>query len=358
MKKVSVVVPCFNATAYLDNCMEHLLCQTIGPDSLEIILVDDASTDSDATWNMIMRYEQQYPETIIAIQLEKNLRQGGARNVGISYASGRYLFFCDADDWIAPHALEHLYTVAMEYNADVVEFRHEIVWQLPDQKEVRMEAKQHYAAGKEIPIRKNCLREIKTEEDRRGIVYQTDEYYTLGCWNKMYRLSMIQEHNIRFAEQLICEEPSFTLPVRYYVERHCLLDEVLYYYYQSPGSTVRSKWGARRWDSSKVWLHTYEELSERNLISICYQELAYLFVLYYMGMSLSIWCQQGTEILQDELVILQDTLFKLFPDILSNQYWKRDNTWNQILFSILQIEITQESTTMINQILKKHLLGE
>lgn len=350
MKKISVVIPCFNATAYLDNCMKHLLCQTIGLDSMEIILVDDASTDHGETWSMITRYEEAYSETIIAIHLERNLRQGGARNVGISYAKGKYLFFCDVDDWITAYALEHLYAAAEEYDVDVVEFRHEIVWQLHDQEEFPQPVQV-------LSARKGCLQEIRTEEDRRRFVYQTDEFYTLGCWNKLYRLSMIREHNIRFAEHLICEEPSFTLPVRYYVNRHYLLDEVLYFYYQSPDSTVRSRWGTRRWDSSKVWLYTYEELAERNLVSECYEELAYLFVIYYMGMSLSIWCQQGTEVLPDELIILQNTLFKLFPDILSNRYWHKDNTWDQILYSILQIEITQESSMMINQLLKKHLLG-
>lgn len=55
MKKVSVVVPCYNAAVYLDKCMEYLLKQTIGIDNIEIILVDDASTDNGATWEIIIR---------------------------------------------------------------------------------------------------------------------------------------------------------------------------------------------------------------------------------------------------------------------------------------------------------------
>ncbi len=48
MKKVSVIVPCYNAAEYLDRCMEHLLKQTIGTENMEIILIDDASTDDGA----------------------------------------------------------------------------------------------------------------------------------------------------------------------------------------------------------------------------------------------------------------------------------------------------------------------
>lgn len=77
MKKVSVVVPCYNAAKYLRKCVEYLLHQTIGIENIEIILVNDASTDDGETWELITEYEIRYPDTIIAVCLEQNLRQGG-----------------------------------------------------------------------------------------------------------------------------------------------------------------------------------------------------------------------------------------------------------------------------------------
>ncbi len=76
MKKVSVVVPCYNAAKYLDKCVGKLLNQTIGRDAMEIILVDDASTDAGETWKLITEYEQRFPDTVLAVKLEQNLRQG------------------------------------------------------------------------------------------------------------------------------------------------------------------------------------------------------------------------------------------------------------------------------------------
>lgn len=73
MKKISVIVPCYNVSEYLDQCMEHLLKQTIGLENIEIILVDDASTDNGATLHLLKLYEQQFPDTIILIPLEQNL---------------------------------------------------------------------------------------------------------------------------------------------------------------------------------------------------------------------------------------------------------------------------------------------
>lgn len=157
MKKVSVIVPCYNAALYLDKCMEHLLKQTIGINNIEIILVDDASTDNGATWKIIMKYEQLYPDAIIAIPLEQNLRQGGARNVGLVYAGGEYLMFCDADDWLAPEAMEHLYKRAKEYDADVVQFQ---------MKEVRDRTNDSHSDVEEG--KESYLLELNEEETRKS----------------------------------------------------------------------------------------------------------------------------------------------------------------------------------------------
>ena len=109
MKAVSVVVPCYNVGRYLGKCIDQLLGQTIGQEKIEIILVDDGSTDHGATWNVITGYEERFPDVIIAVSLNQNMRQGGARNIGASYADGEYLMFCDADDWMLEEALERCY---------------------------------------------------------------------------------------------------------------------------------------------------------------------------------------------------------------------------------------------------------
>lgn len=120
MKKVSVIVPCYNAAKYLNKCIDQLLSQTIGTNNMEIILVDDASTDDGETKRLILGYEQRFSETITAVFLEENMRQGGARNVGMTYAEGEYLVFCDSDDWLLAETLEHTYHAAKGYEADVV----------------------------------------------------------------------------------------------------------------------------------------------------------------------------------------------------------------------------------------------
>ncbi len=183
MKKVSIVVPCYNTATYLARCMEHIIRQTIGLENIEIILVDDASTDNGATLQMIMEYEQKYPETVIAIPLEQNMRQGGARNIGISYAGGEYLMFCDADDWLSLDAMEILYRTAQEYQADVVEYL---------MKEVTV-----YDEGIE-PVEEEYsvyLGDMGDEAYRKKMLMVSADDFSLGCMRKFIHLLKLPNSN-------------------------------------------------------------------------------------------------------------------------------------------------------------------
>lgn len=91
MKKVSVIIPCYNAVKWLPKCFLSLVQQTIGIEDIELIFVDDASDDNGATWAMLQEFEAAYPDNIMVIHLDDNMRQGGARNVALQYASGNIL---------------------------------------------------------------------------------------------------------------------------------------------------------------------------------------------------------------------------------------------------------------------------
>ena len=119
-KKISVIIPCYNVSMFLDRCMQSLEKQTIGIENLEIILINDAS--KDATLGKILLWEMKYPENIIVIPLEENVMQGAARNIAREYCSAEYIAYLDADDWILPNAFEKIYRVARQNNADIVNY--------------------------------------------------------------------------------------------------------------------------------------------------------------------------------------------------------------------------------------------
>ena len=103
MKKISVIVFCFILGPYIDRCMTSITTQTIGMDRLEIICVDDAS--SDDTWTHLQRWEQLFPEDVLLIPLETEGGQEMAENIAVQYASGDRIVFVDARD---PLEADHL----------------------------------------------------------------------------------------------------------------------------------------------------------------------------------------------------------------------------------------------------------
>lgn len=115
---ISVIIPCYNVEAYIDRCMESLVQQTIGVEKLELILVNDASTDG--TLDKLQKWESQYPDSVKVITYDTNIRQGGARNVGLNYATADYIGYVDSDDWVERDMYETLYHYAMQGNYDMV----------------------------------------------------------------------------------------------------------------------------------------------------------------------------------------------------------------------------------------------
>ncbi len=345
MKKVSIVVPCYNVAMYIDRCVESLVNQTIGIENLEIILVNDASDDDGRTWKRITALEQEHPDTIIAISLEENMRQGGARNVGISYAGGEYLMLCDADDWLALDAAECLYQRAREYDADVVEFRMEKIFEDTDLNSLSADE------GKE-----SHLLVLDNEESKKNFYITSTEECSLGCIPKFYRMSLIKENDIRFAEHLICEEPSFTLPVRFYEKRHYQLDKLLYYYYMSPYSTLRSVWDVRKMDNWKVWKILIEDLRKRGFLQKYYAEIEYLSYGWGYLLSFQMLLGRGYTLTVEEITILVQELLERFPDVRENVYLQkaREGLW-PLLKTVLDMELTEESVQTINEVLRKYI---
>ena len=102
MKLLSVIVPCYNAQSYMRNCIESLLK---GGDALEIILVNDGSTDKTAA--IAEEYEKRFPEQVRAIHQE-NKGHGGAINTGLKASTCAFVKIVDSDDWVDDHALQEI----------------------------------------------------------------------------------------------------------------------------------------------------------------------------------------------------------------------------------------------------------
>ena len=100
--KVSVIIPCFNASAWIAETVESVVAQTLR--EFEVVLVEDGSTDD--TRSVIVRLIAQYSDHAMRLLLQDDVGLAAARNHGISAARGRYILPLDADDQIAPTMLQ------------------------------------------------------------------------------------------------------------------------------------------------------------------------------------------------------------------------------------------------------------
>ena len=115
MPFISLVVPVHQVEAYLGHCLDSILGQSFG--DFEVIIVDDCSTDGSA--EIIADYAGR-DDRIRPVRLEVNSGLGAARNAGTRHAKGEYVWFVDADDWLAEGALEAVADRLRDIKPDVL----------------------------------------------------------------------------------------------------------------------------------------------------------------------------------------------------------------------------------------------
>jgi len=115
MPKISIIIPVYNTSEYLNRCLDSAVNQTI--DDLEIICINDCSTDNSI--EILRQYEQKY-KNVIVLDLPVNKGVANARNVGIEKASGEYIGFIDSDDYVDLEYFKSLYDYSIGNDYDVI----------------------------------------------------------------------------------------------------------------------------------------------------------------------------------------------------------------------------------------------
>ncbi|MER5647268.1 glycosyltransferase family 2 protein [Streptosporangium sp. NPDC002524] len=172
---VTVIVPLHNCGPYLDRCLTSLLIQRV---ALEVVVVDDGSTDGGAA--LLDLYASCHRGVIRVVRQEASGGAGRPRNVGLSHARGRYVFFCDADDYLGPQALERMLAMADRNGSDIV-------------------------LGKIVGHDRKVPISMFKENAERVPLGDSAVYNSLSCF-KLFRREMLERHAIRFDETLLVGE--------------------------------------------------------------------------------------------------------------------------------------------------------
>lgn len=117
MPKVSIIVPVYNSSSFINATLESLSAQTM--DEIEIILVDDHGTDDSMEKARFFVSSYEGGKSFVFAETPKNSGPGAARNVGIELAKGEYIAFVDSDDYVEPEYCEELYNAAEAAGADM-----------------------------------------------------------------------------------------------------------------------------------------------------------------------------------------------------------------------------------------------
>ena len=307
MKRVSVIIPCHNAVQWLPKCFLSLVNQSMGMNDIELIFVDDASEDAGRTWEMLQDFERAYPESIMAIQLAENMRQGGARNVALTYATGEYIAFVDADDFVREDFLKKAYEIARSTDADMVQFEYELY----------TERLGNVPSGRKIERESICLENIAQRQ--RFVV---EEKITYGCWNKLYRRELIARAGVKYAEHVIYEEPLFVYPLLFFGKRFEIVPDVFYYYRQNLTGTMRSD--MKQLETLKM--HAQVQLDVWNFMKTTefwqdyYEEIKLYFLHTYLYETLLFAAQREFSLPESFIRELTDTVKSEVSDYTSSQY--------------------------------------
>ncbi|MDR2886857.1 MAG: glycosyltransferase [Bacteroidales bacterium] len=225
--QISVIVPVYNTQKYLPQCIDSLLGQTL--EHIEIILVDDGSTDSSPA--ICDRYAEH--DRRVKVIHKKNAGQGYARNSGLEAATGEYITFVDSDDCVDPTAYRQLCTMAGNAQADILYFSYR---RFNDRGETwnatHVRNKKQYCLTPE-DIRKLTLDMVANPPECSNI-----RDIECSVCVAIYRHSTIKKHGIKFKSEreLHSEDLLFNLDCIMHSSTVVAIPDVFYNYRANPSS--------------------------------------------------------------------------------------------------------------------------
>lgn len=252
MELISVIVPVYNVSRYLERCINSLMAQTY-PD-LEVILVDDGSKDDSV--KMCDSYCQKYDN--FKVIHKENGGLGFARNSGLEVAQGKYVTFLDGDDYLLPDHIQNLYDKLIADRADTCLGGHTKVYAISSN------VHQNVAYGsvyRDEDIKTRILSRMFGKASKSG------DYIEMSVCMALYSLEIIQEYHVRFysERELISEDLVFNIDYYQYAKCVTVSDDVGYCYCDNKGSLTTRYNPDRFSQQKKLFLYLKEQIHNLGL---------------------------------------------------------------------------------------------
>jgi glycosyltransferase involved in cell wall biosynthesis len=216
---VSVVIAVYNTMPYLTRCLASVLRQSIGSDRLEVITVDDGSTDGSGA--ELDAWARRHPDTVTVVHQPNSGGPAAPSNRALDIATGRYVFFLGADDYLGRQALQRLVAAADELDADIV-------------------------LGRLVGAGGRRVSQAVYAQGNRDDITLADSALPWALSNtKLFRRSLIEDNRLRYPEDLrSCSDQPFTLRAVIAARRIAVRADYVFYH------------AVRRTDSSNITYRT------------------------------------------------------------------------------------------------------
>lgn len=221
MITLSIIVPFFNSQRYIEECISSLCEQNLGKDTYEVIAVNDASNDESES--IVSKLQQKY-SMLKLINLEQNIRQGGARNVGLREAMGKWIWFVDADDYIKPNSIGKLFSCCDD-EIDVLHFDY-----MFDENGI-------------ISASPNAQYESGIITGQQLLHYPGQNWCTscVNVWQRIVRKDFLLHNNLSFAENVQYEDVDYSFRLLTLASRIKHINSTPYIYRRNLTSTIHKK---------------------------------------------------------------------------------------------------------------------
>jgi len=253
--EVSLIVPVYKVEAYIENCVRSIFEQTFM--SLQVIFIDDYGLDSSI--NIINNTLSEYPNRSTDTLILKNDKNEGAsfsRNIGLVHATGKYVAFCDADDWMEKNTIEMMYKTIELGDGDIVwtDFYYTSL-------ENEILQIQNITEKKE-----DCIKALMCERMHGAL------------WNKMYRRSLFFENKITFPDGKDMWEDLYTnIRLFSFAKKVIYLSKAFYHYIQYNSHSIGSSLSEKKiQDIIENTNATELFLKENNILHVYETEIYFL----------------------------------------------------------------------------------
>lgn len=221
---ISVIVPIYDVEQYICRCVDSIIAQTYK--HLEIILVDDGSTDNCP--QICDEYAKK--DSRIRVIHKKNGGLSDARNAGMDVATGEYISFIDSDDYVSNDFIETLYNAAISENSDIVECS-----------VVKFYEDEHFDEYKDDLK----IASFNTEESLSKLIAENP--FKQHVWNKLYKADLVLD--IPYAVGKLNEDEFWTYQIFGRAKRVTRVNKTMYYYFQRQSSIMGNTYNLRRLDA-------------------------------------------------------------------------------------------------------------